>query len=48
MWHSTIDYNNILYIIAKDNNILELQNLLEHYDFVYKHTNYICNVKNFN
>ncbi len=48
MWHSTIDYNNILSIIAKDNNIFELQSLLEDYDFACKHTNYICNVRIFN
>jgi hypothetical protein len=32
-WHSTIASNNILSNVTKDNNILELQNLLEQNDF---------------
>jgi len=34
--HPTINYDNILLTLAKDNNILELQGLLEHNDFIGK------------
>ncbi len=34
--HPTINSNNILLAITKDNNILELQGLLEHNDFIGK------------
>jgi hypothetical protein len=35
MWHSPINFDNILFVIANDNNISQvmLQNLLEHNDF---------------
>jgi hypothetical protein len=34
--HPSIDFYSILLIIAKDNNIFELQNLLKHNDFTNK------------
>jgi hypothetical protein len=34
--HLAIDFYNILLIIAKDNNIFELQNLLKHNNFTNK------------
>ncbi len=36
--HPTINYDNILLTIAKDENILELQGFLEHNDFIGKPT----------
>ncbi len=33
-WYFPIDFNNIFPNIIKDNKIFELQNLLEHNDFV--------------
>jgi hypothetical protein len=35
-WHSSIDFKNILLVVTKDNNILELQGLFEHNNFVGK------------
>jgi len=37
-WHLVIDFNNIFLVVIKDNNILELQSLLEHNDFINKST----------
>jgi len=34
--HPTTNFNNILHVVAKDNNILELQSLFEHNDFTSK------------
>jgi hypothetical protein len=34
--HLTINFDNILPIVTKDNNIFELQGLLEHNDFISK------------
>jgi hypothetical protein len=36
-----IDFDDILFIVTKDNNILELQGLLEHKDFTNKPTTII-------
>jgi hypothetical protein len=35
-WHPMIDFDDILLIVIKDDNILELQGLLEHKDFTNK------------
>jgi hypothetical protein len=37
-WHPTTNYDDILLIVTKDDNILELQGLLEHKDFTKKST----------
>jgi hypothetical protein len=35
-WHSSIDFKSILLVVTKENNILELQGVFEHNDFVSK------------
>jgi hypothetical protein len=35
-WHSLTNYNSILFVVIKDNNILELQSLSEHDAFASK------------
>jgi hypothetical protein len=35
-WNPMTDSDDILLIVTKDNNILELQGLLEHKDFINK------------
>jgi hypothetical protein len=35
-WHPTSDSDDILLIVTKDDNILELQGLLDHKDFTNK------------
>jgi hypothetical protein len=42
-WDSSIDFKSILLVVTKDNNIVELQGLFEHNDFVSKPTTR-CNV----
>ncbi len=37
-WHPTINSDDILLIVTKDDNILELQGLLEYKDFTNKST----------
>jgi hypothetical protein len=37
-WQPPTDFDNILHVLSKDNNILELQGLLEHNDFTNKPT----------
>jgi len=37
-WHSFNDFDNIMFVVAKDSDILELQGLLEHRDFDNKPT----------
>jgi hypothetical protein len=37
-WHSFNDFVNIMFVVAKDNDILELQSLLEHNDLDNKPT----------
>jgi hypothetical protein len=37
-WHPPINFDNILLVVTKDNNIFELQCLLEHNDFTSKPT----------
>jgi hypothetical protein len=37
-WQPPIDFDSILHVVAKDNNILELQGLLEHNGFTNKPT----------
>ncbi len=37
-WHSFTNYNTILFVGIKDNDILELQSLLEHNAFASKPT----------
>jgi hypothetical protein len=42
-WHSTSNFDSILHVITKDNNIIKLQGLLEHNDFASKPTIRITN-----